>query len=544
MSQTSNNNNNDNCQEPIEAIPSPLDPLDTATCTDVERECQNPDGAAAVTGSTLNGKTPEQIRDELERFTFTETSDDNDDNTNIKTGEKILETRSSSVSDPSTPHTPTPRKRFSIGSKSVIPSLLNAQLHNLKVFEPRNENDKTTKTLEPSAAKSNEIKSCLEHDLAKISSALMTKRQLGKIVGGIRDIERTLNHVNIRAKIVNIMILTKIYDEDPNIWAKVVSLFLLNYNQEINLYIQHELKTNAFYEYYKLIEMNPSFKNRIHFWYGDKCAYRPEVFDLIVTFGGDGTVLYASWLFQTIIPPVLPFCLGSLGFLTEFKVEKHEEILTKIIEEGYQCSIRMRFECTIMKSLNPNPSNDLKEEVRTLNSISKTHEISETYCVFNEVVVDRGPNAVMTSLEVFGDREPITTAEADGLIISTPSGSTAYSLSAGGSLVHPEIPGILISPICPHTLSFRPLIIPESMILRLGVPYDSRSTAWCSFDGKNRVELNKGDFVTVTASRFPLPCIKNSARKNPWFERLSETLHWNERKRQKPLNMNVPTGFD
>lgn len=101
--------------------------------------------------------------------------------------------------------------------------------------------------------------------------------------------------------------------------------------------------------------------------------------------------------------------------------------------------------------------------------------------------------------------------QADGLTISTPTGSTAYSvssfadgeacleiliysvqqLSAGGSLVHPEIPALLITPICPHTLSFRPMLLPDSMELRVCVPYNSRSTAWASFDGRGRVELKR-----------------------------------------------------
>lgn len=103
---------------------------------------------------------------------------------------------------------------------------------------------------------------------------------------------------------------------------------------------------------------------------------------------------------------------------------------------------------------------------------------------------------------MYGDEEHLTSVIADGLVIATPTGSTAYSvsfplnvsniqLSAGGSLVHPEIPAILISPICPHTLSFRPLLVPDSMILRIVVPTDSRSTAWCSFDGRNRTELKR-----------------------------------------------------
>src|SRR5258706_15175537 len=90
-----------------------------------------------------------------------------------------------------------------------------------------------------------------------------------------------------------------------------------------------------------------------------------------------------------------------------------------------------------------------------------------------------------------GDEHHMTTVQADGLGIATPTGSTAYSLSAGGALVHPEIPAILISPICPHTLSFRPMLLPDTMELRICVPVNSRSTAWASFDGRGRVELKR-----------------------------------------------------
>lgn len=127
----------------------------------------------------------------------------------------------------------------------------------------------------------------------------------------------------------------------------------------------------------------------------------------------------------------------------------------------------------------------------------------------------------------------MTTAQADGLCISTPTGSTAYSLSAGGSLVHPEIPAILISPICPHTLSFRPMLLPDSMELRIAVPYNSRSTAWASFDGRGRVELKQGDHIKVTASRYPFPTICAENQSVDWFESISRTLKWNERQRQK-----------
>lgn len=84
----------------------------------------------------------------------------------------------------------------------------------------------------------------------------------------------------------------------------------------------------------------------------------------------------------------------------------------------------------------------------------------------------------MSQLELFVDDVPLTTINADGLVVATPTGSTAYSLSAGASLTHPEVPAILVTPICPHTLSFRPMLLPDSFTLKIEVPIDSRSTAW------------------------------------------------------------------
>ena len=97
------------------------------------------------------------------------------------------------------------------------------------------------------------------------------------------------------------------------------------------------------------------------------------------------------------------------------------------------------------------------------------------YHVLNELTIDRGPSAFISMLEVFGDNSLLTVAQADGLIIATPTGSTAYSLSAGGSLVYPSVNAIAVTPICPHTLSFRPIILPDSMKLKVKVPLNSRA---------------------------------------------------------------------
>merc|ERR1712093_2685 len=157
----------------------------------------------------------------------------------------------------------------------------------------------------------------------------------------------------------------------------------------------------------------------------------------------------------------------------------------------------------------------------------------ESFEVLNDLVVDRGPSPYVSLLELFGDEHHMTTVQADGLCVATPTGSTAYSLSAGGSLVHPEIPTLLITPICPHTLSFRPMLLPDSMELRISVPYNSRSTAWASFDGRGRVEIRQGDHIKVTASQYPFPTVCADKQSTDWFQAITRTLKWNERQRQK-----------
>ncbi|PVU96441.1 hypothetical protein BB561_001180 [Smittium simulii] len=158
----------------------------------------------------------------------------------------------------------------------------------------------------------------------------------------------------------------------------------------------------------------------------------------------------------------------------------------------------------------------------------------QTFKILNEVVVDRGSNPFLTVLELFADGKHLTTVQADGLVLSTPTGSTAYSLAAGGSLVHPEIPAILVTPICPHTLSFRPMLLPDSIVLKVQVPLDSRNTAWVSFDGRNRIELNKGDYIQLSASNSPLPSMSRSSNKSfDWINSIQRSLNWNLRERQK-----------
>ena len=141
----------------------------------------------------------------------------------------------------------------------------------------------------------------------------------------------------------------------------------------------------------------------------------------------------------------------------------------------------------------------------------------------------------MSYLSIFGDDEHFTSVLADGICVSTPTGSTAYNLAAGGSLCHPDNPVMLVTAICAHTLSFRPIIVPDTIVLRIGVPYDARTGSWASFDGRERVELKPGDYVTISASRYPFACVLPPGKRTDWINSISAKLGWNTRQKPKPL---------
>jgi NAD+ kinase len=278
------------------------------------------------------------------------------------------------------------------------------------------------------------------------------------------------------------------------------------------VYVDAKLRNSKRFDANGILQENPRFEQMLKYWTPDLCWSQPEKFDLVLTLGGDGTVLFTSWLFQRIVPPVLSFSLGSLGFLTNFEFEKYKAHLNRVMgDEGMRVNFRMRFTCTVYR--NGPDGNDYQE--------------GEQFEVLNELVIDRGPSPYVSNLELYGDNELLTVVQADGCIFSTPTGSTAYSLSAGGSLVHPDIPAILLTPICPHTLSFRPMVLSDTMHLRVSVPRNSRATAYCAFDGKGRVELKQGDHVTITASQYPFPTVVRTDTE--WFDSVSRTLRWNTR---------------
>ncbi|KAH8599860.1 NAD(H) kinase [Bisporella sp. PMI_857] len=403
-----------------------------------------------------------------------------------------------------------------------------------------------------------------------VHSRLLTKKQLSDMAWGVRELSKRLGSIKMKLKVKTVFLLTKAHDEALIDNTREVVRWLLSPERKVRytVYVEEKLKDNKRFNSRSLVdelenqsglypegEVNRDMKKndrRLRYWTNEMCRSKPHTFDFVISLGGDGTVLYASWLFQRIVPPVLSFALGSLGFLTKFDYEDFPSTLTEAFRDGVTISLRLRFEGTVMRS-RPRKSNatenkdndnaeegvnrgrDLVEElIGEEKENERTHKPDGTYEILNEIVVDRGPNPTMSSVEIFGDDEHFTSVQADGVCVATPTGSTAYNLAAGGSLCHPENPVILVTAICAHTLSFRPIILPDTIVLRLGVPYDSRTSSWASFDGRERVELRPGDYVTISASRFPFANVMPHGRRNEdWINSISGKLGWNTRQRQK-----------
>jgi NAD+ kinase/solute carrier family 25 oxoglutarate transporter 11 len=245
-------------------------------------------------------------------------------------------------------------------------------------------------------------------------------------------------------------------------------------------------------------------------WTHDEDPRLDRFVDFIVCLGGDGTILWVSNLFPRACPPVISFAMGSLGFLTAFEVESVPEALRSIADGGFFFTQRSR----------------LVARVTLPDGAEERH--SARVCL-NEVVIDRGASAALIELDVCIDGHPMTKVLADGVMLSTPTGSTAYSLAAGGSMVHPGVSGVLFVPICPHTLSFRPLVLPDTVVLTITVPVTARVEPVASFDGKQQRRLKRGESLVVAGWRFPVPAICKSGETGDWFRAVKDSLLWNVR---------------
>ena len=222
----------------------------------------------------------------------------------------------------------------------------------------------------------------------------------------------------------------------------------------------------------------------------------------IVSIGGDGTFLKASHFAIEYDIPILGLNAGTLGFLTEAGFAESEEIFSKFLKSKYDIKTRIALEC----------------------NVKRDDKICFSAFALNEVVVYRSEFTRLLKLSFFIDEDYGGTYKADGLIISTPTGSTAYSLSAGGPIVSPDVECMILTAISPHTLSARPLIIPTDKVLRIKENKDSEYMA-ISLDGHLNYKLSTGDEVVIKKMKNNL---KTVSFNKDFYSTIREKLRWTE----------------
>jgi len=230
----------------------------------------------------------------------------------------------------------------------------------------------------------------------------------------------------------------------------------------------------------------------------------PKLVDVILVFGGDGTFLGMARLACKHGTPILGINLGGLGFLTEVTVEELYPMMERIIKGDFE----------------------IEERQMLLTTIHRNKDTLGAYEVLNDVVINKGAVARIIDLAIYIDNSHVTTYKADGIILSTPTGSTAYSLSAGGPIVHPTIPVTIITPICPHTLTNRPLVVSSDMKVEIKVTTQEPDT-YLTLDGQIGIRLNTGDIIEVQRTDTSVKLIKSPFR--DFFTILKTKLMWGER---------------
>jgi len=226
--------------------------------------------------------------------------------------------------------------------------------------------------------------------------------------------------------------------------------------------------------------------------------------DLIISLGGDGTLLNIAPLVIRPEVPILGVNLGGLGFITEVAVGELEAVLSKTLDGDYQVEPRMTL------------------QVRVIGKKGRARK----FRILNDAVIAKGARSRIIDLETHVGDDYLCTYRADGLIISTPTGSTAYSLAAAGPILEPTLGAIVLSPICPHTLTNRPIVVPSTAAIRVTLR-SFGDTVFFSPDGQQGMRLQNGDQVEARDYGMPVSLIKLPSRS--YYEILREKLKWGER---------------
>jgi NAD+ kinase len=226
--------------------------------------------------------------------------------------------------------------------------------------------------------------------------------------------------------------------------------------------------------------------------------------DLLIVLGGDGTLLSAARMAAERKVPILAVNLGGLGFLTTVSQDEIYVILEEIFSGKHRVSERVMIEAEIVRG-----GSTIRRQI-----------------ALNDAVLNKAALARIMDLELRIDGEYVTTYKADGLILSTPTGSTAYSLAAGGPIVYPIVEAFVVTPICPHTLTNRPLVIPDSAKIEIDFKAED-DAVFLTLDGQVGIELTRGDHIVVRKAQEKLFLVRPA--KKTYFGILRSKLKWGER---------------
>jgi len=225
--------------------------------------------------------------------------------------------------------------------------------------------------------------------------------------------------------------------------------------------------------------------------------------DVLITFGGDGTLLSAARHAPSHVP-VIGVNMGTLGFLTDITATEYEQVLEAVLSGNYAAEARSTLEVTVTGTNGP-----LK------------------YRVLNDAVLNKGALARIINFTVMVGENLLSTFRADGLIVSTPTGSTAYNLSAGGPIVHPTMRAIVITPICPHMLTNRPIVLPDNRPIELSLASPDRKI-FLTLDGQEGIPLDGSEKITIRRARSTVKMVSSPSKS--YFAILRGKLKWGEGK--------------
>jgi NAD+ kinase len=225
--------------------------------------------------------------------------------------------------------------------------------------------------------------------------------------------------------------------------------------------------------------------------------------DILLVLGGDGTLLAAAHVASSRCIPILPVNMGSLGFLTSFTVDELYPALEETLAGRSSMSARVMLQV----------------------ELSRGGVLVDREHVLNDAVVNKSALARMIELELSIDGDFVCRYRADGLVVSTPTGSTAYSLSAGGPIVHPSVEAFIITPICPHTLTDRPVVVRDSSCIDIKLTGNAESV-FLTLDGQRGIPMQEEDYIRITRSPRCLKLIQPP--KKSYFEILRSKLKWGE----------------